>query len=170
MLDEHLKKFAQGDASDFEAFYLATKRLMYHVALGVLGDRGLAEDAMQTAYIKILQSASSYRTGTKAQAWIARIVKNVALDEKRKRQREHFVDEQEDFALFGTAHPDEYGLLTDVARRTLSEDEFTVLMLVAVDGYKRREVASMLSIPLPTVTWKYHRALAKMRQALEDKA
>lgn len=166
-LDEHLKKFAEGDTSSFDDFYLATKKSVYHIALGIVRERALAEDVMQTTYMKALAGAGGYRTGTNAAAWIARIARNEALNVKKLRMREHSVDERESEQLFGMARPDEYGLLTDVARRVLSGDEFTVLMLAAADGYKRREIAAMLKMPLPTVTWKYHRALAKMRRALE---
>lgn len=166
-LDEHLKKFAEGDTSSFNDFYLATKKSVYHIALGIVRERALAEDVMQTTYMKALAGAGGYRTGTNAAAWIARIARNEALNVKKLRMREHSVDERESEQLFGTVRPDEYGLLTDVARCVLSGDEFTVLMLAAADGYKRREIAAMLKMPLPTVTWKYHRALAKMRRALE---
>ncbi len=166
-LDEHLKKFAEGDDSDFGAFYLATKKPIYHIALGIVRDRALAEDVMQNTYMKVLAGAGSYKRGTNASAWIARIARNEALNLKKRRMRESPVDERENEHLFPVAKPDEYGLLTDVARRILSEDEFTVLMLAAADGYKRREIAAMLKMPLPTVTWKYHQALAKMRRALE---
>ncbi len=164
-LDEHLKELAAGNDSEFGSFYAATKSAMYHIALGILRDRALAEDAMQNAYLKIVGNADKYRGGNAA-AWVGRIARNEALNLKKKYAREHSVDERENLALFGTAQPDEYGLLTDVARRTLPEGELEVLLLTA-DGYKRREIAALLGIPLPTVTWRYHRALAKMRAALE---
>ncbi len=163
-LDEHLIRFAAGDDSEFEAFYRATQKTVYHIALGILGERSLAEDVMQTSYLKILANAGRYRAGSNAAAWIARIARNEALNEKKRRSREQPTDESE---VFG-AKPDEYGFLTDLARRVLSEGEFTVLMLAAVDGYKRREIASMLSIPVPTVTWRYHRAIEKLRRALKE--
>ena len=166
-LDEHLKKFAEGDTAGFDEFYLATKRLVYHIALSVLRDRTGAEDAMQACYLKVLAGASGYRAGTNAQAWVARIARNEALNQKKRRDRELAVDITESEPLYGTAQPDEYGLLTDVARRVLPEEEFAVLMLAAADGYKRREIAVMLGIPVATVTWRYHRALKMMRHALE---
>lgn len=169
-LDEHLDKFAQGDGTAFDGFYEATRKGVYHIALGILGERALAEDVMQTSYMKILAYAGKYKKGTNAPAWIARIVKNEALNVKKRRAYEHSVDEQEEHALFGEARPQDFGELTDLARRTLSEGEFTVLMLCAADGYKRREVSSMLQIPLPTVTWRYHRAIEKMRKALKGGA
>lgn len=166
-LEEHLEKLARGDDSDFDAFYLATKKTVYHIALGVLRERALAEDAMQNTYVRIIGNAHKFRAGGSAAAWVGRIARNEALNLRKKGLREVPTDESEDPSLFGKAEPNEYGYVTDVARRTLTEGEFTVLMLAAADGYLRREIAAMLGVPLPTVTWRYHRALSKMRKALE---
>ena len=165
-LEEHLKQFAKGDASEFDAFYLATKKTVYHIALGIMKERALAEDVMQSTYMKVLAHAGKYREGGSAAAWIGRIARNEALTLKKRRAREHAVDFSEDPSPLGVVHED-YGEMTDLARRVLSEAEFGVLMLAAVDGYKRREIAAMLKMPVPTVTWHYHRALAKLRSALE---
>lgn len=40
-------------------------------------------------------------------------------------------------------------------------------MLCHVAGYKRREVAEMLGMPIGTVTWKNNEALKKLRAKLE---
>ena len=40
-------------------------------------------------------------------------------------------------------------------------------MLCHVAGYKRREVAEMLEMPVGTVTWKNNEALKKLRTYLE---
>lgn len=41
-------------------------------------------------------------------------------------------------------------------------------MLCQTAGYKRREVAAMLNIPIGTVTWKNNEALKKLRKILEQ--
>lgn len=166
-LEEHLKKLAAGDRSDFDEFYRATKGMIYHIALGILRDRALAEDVMQSCYLKAVSCAASFRGGN-AGAWLAKIARNEALNVKKRAQREHAVDVSENEFLFGSARVEDYGALTDLARRLLPEAEFTVLMLAAADGYKRREIAQMLGIPIATVTWRYHRAITQMRRALEE--
>ena len=55
----------------------------------------------------------------------------------------------------------------DAARKLLSEDEYEILMLCQVAGYKRREVAKMLDLSINTVTWKNNEALKKLRKYLE---
>ncbi len=167
-LDELVAALAAGDKGAFAELYEQTKKTVYYVALSVVRDRALAEDVMQTAYLNVIRHAGSFRAGTNAAAWIARIARNEALNLKKKRARETPLD-GEDPAAFGSVETDDYGLLVDLARRTLPADEFTILMLAAAEGYKRREIAAILEMPLATVTWKYGRAIRAMRHALREK-
>lgn len=168
MLDKQIKKFISGDQSAFEKIYNETKQTIYYVALGILKDRHLAEDVMQSTYLSVLRNISKYQLGTNASAWIVRIARNEALNLKKQRSRENPVDERENDSMFGTYCQDDYGHLIDVARKILTEEEFTILMLITADGYKRREIAEMLDCPVSTVTWKYGEALKKMRKSLEQ--
>lgn len=122
---------------------------------------------MQTTYMRVLKNIQGYALGTNASAWIIKIAKNEAINIKKVRMREQSVDEYENVSLFGVSEPDTYGELTDLAKRLLSDDEFSILMLVTACGYKRKEIAKMIDMPIPTVTWKYQNALSKMRTALE---
>ena len=131
-------------------------------------DRSLAEDVMQTTYLKVIKSASSYRAGTDAVAWIKRICRNEALNLKKKRGHETYIDERENAAMFGTEQTEDYGLLVDLAKRTLPQEEFEILILVAAAGYTRREVAELKNIPISTVTYKLNCATGKMIKALQD--
>ena len=137
--------------------------------MSVLRERSLAEDVMQSAYLNVIKHASSFKRGTNVTAWIARIARNEALNLKKKRGREVYVDERMNLHTFGSASTDDYGLLTDLARKILQEDEFAVLMLIAAQGYKRVEISEILGMPVSTVTYKFNCATEKMRKALEDK-
>ena len=167
-LDGQMQKFINGDSSAFEKIYGETRKSVYYAALAIVRDKALAEDVMQSTYLSVFKNAKSYKAGTNAAAWIVRIARNEALNLKKRRSREESVDEQENLSAFGTSQPDEYGILTDLARRILTEDEFTVLTLSVICGYKRREIGAMLAMPTPTVTWKYKNAILKMRNALKE--
>ncbi|MDE7330313.1 MAG: RNA polymerase sigma factor [Clostridia bacterium] len=168
-LDKQLKKLSNGDESAFEYIYGQTYKTVYYIALSIVKERQLAEDVMQSAYLNVIKNARLYVRGTNAVGWIARIARNEALNLMKKRGRVVYVDERENLHTFGTSSTDDYGLLTDLARRTLEEDEFTVLMLIATQGYKRKEISEILEMPISTVTYKFNRATEKMRKALEDK-
>lgn len=167
-LDKQMKQLARGDTSAFESIYKKTQKAVYYTALSVLMDRSLAEDVMQTTYLKVIKSASSYRAGTDAVAWIKRICRNEALNLKKKRGHETYIDERENAAMFGTEQTEDYGLLVDLAKRTLPQEEFEILILVAAAGYTRREVAELKNIPISTVTYKLNCATGKMIKALQD--
>lgn len=166
-LDKLIKRFVNGDTSAFDEIYDRTRKSVYYTALSVLRDKALAEDVMQTTYMRVLKNIQSYTLGTNASAWIIKIAKNEAINIKKVRMRELPADECEDISVFGISEPDTYGELTDMAKRLLTDDEFSILMLVTACGYKRKEIGKMLDMPIPTVTWKYQNALSKMRNALE---
>ena len=165
-LDKLMTKLSKGDQSVFESIYSQTSKIVYYIALSILKDRSLAEDAMQSVYLNVLKYAKQYRAGTNASAWISRIARNESLNLKKKYSFEQSVDESENLHMFGTSTTDDYGLLTDLARWILPEDEFQILLLVAVEGYKRKELAEMLDMPISTVTWKYNNAIDKMKKVL----
>ena len=167
VLDKFIKKFINGDASAFDEIYNRTRKSVYYVALSILRDKVLAEDVMQTTYMRVLKNIQGYTLGTNASAWIIKIAKNEAINVRKVRMREQYVDEYENHTVFGISEPDTYGELIDLAKRLLADDEFSILMLVTACGYKRKEIGKMLDIPISTVTWKYKNALLKMRNALE---
>ena len=165
-LDQLMTKLSSGNMTVFEEIYSRTRKTVYYVALSILRNRSLAEDAMQSVFLSVLKNAKGYSAGTNAAAWITRIARNESLNIKKKYRFEDSVDESENLKIFGESNTDDYGLLTDLARWVLPEDEFTILLLVAVEGYKRRELAEMLDMPVSTVTWKYNNAIDKMKEVL----
>ena len=52
-------------------------------------------------------------------------------------------------------------------RRQPAGDERQVVTLHAVTGWKHKEIAALLDLPLSTVLSKYRRALQKLRDILE---
>ena len=64
-LDGFLQRLAEGDRSAFKPIYDSTNKAVYFTALSILGERSLAEDAVQSAYLSVIKNAASYRTGNK---------------------------------------------------------------------------------------------------------
>ena len=55
-LDKFIKKFINGDTSAFDDIYNLTQKSVYYVALSILRDKALAEDVMQTTYMRMLKN------------------------------------------------------------------------------------------------------------------
>lgn len=75
-----LSLIADGDDTGVDLLYGCMGKVMLTVALGVLGDHYLAEDAVQESFLRIIKNINQYKTGTNAYAWVCRIVRNTAIN------------------------------------------------------------------------------------------
>src|SRR5687767_10462184 len=72
---------------DFAAQFEASFRTLWLVAVGITGDRGGAEDVVQEAALLALGKLDKFEPGTNFRAWMAQMVRYVALNHARKRQK-----------------------------------------------------------------------------------
>lgn len=158
----------QGDEQAFEEIYNDTKRGLFAFILSICRNHHLAEDMMQTAYIRLRTTVSSYKAGGNAYAWLYTIAKNATLNELSRLKRETLADMENPTAQMGTYTINEEGSpVTAVMNRVLKETERQIVSLHVISGFKHREIAEILQKPLGTVLWTYNNALAKMKRALE---
>ncbi len=162
-LDCLMKEVAEGDNACFERLYRETAKGVYAFAFYYLGERESAEDVMQTAFLQVKRRAYTYRGGN-ARAWLLQIVKNLCIDELRRRKR--FRCEPEDAMSETPAR--ESGSALDYLLGALTEEEREIVVLHVFWGYRHREIAERLSLPLGTVTWKYSAALKKLEKYEEE--
>ena len=79
--------FAVGDADTSAAFVRRFQGRVYGVAIRLLGDRGLAEEVAQEAFVRAWKHAGAYdpeRAGVAT--WLLRITRNLAIDALRRRR------------------------------------------------------------------------------------
>lgn len=168
-LEKLLLGVAAGDREALSGFYARTRTAVYGLALSYLRSGHDAEDVTQDTYIKVWDSAGTYRPQGKPMAWLLTITRNLAL--MRLRSREKVVDlPQEDWnvlAAEGERVTAEDRQVLTAALYGLTDQERRVVLLHAVSGLKHREIAQILEMPLATVLSKYHRALKKLRDLLE---
>ena len=167
-LERKVAEYRAGDGRAFDYIYECTNRTVYFAALYVVRDRAAAEDVTQETYLRALAALDSYAAGTNFAAWLTRIAKNLALNHVKKRGREQTTDfsDEAEIRKYGT-HETELPYIFDLAAKLLKEDEYEILMLCQVAGYRRREVAQMLGMPIGTVTWKNNEALKKLKAHLK---
>lgn len=171
-LEKAMISLQKGNGSALADIYEETSKGVFTFVLPLLHDYQLAEDVMQETYVTCFKSISSYTPGTNARNWLLTIAKNMAFSELKHRKREISYDFDDE-----ANHPDGVYFLKDIesptialANKVLSEEEFNIVMMYAVGGYKHHEIAEFLHLPLGTVTWKYSNALKKIKKAMEDNA
>ena len=163
-MDKCLVRIAQGDQEAFESLYREAGRGVYAFLYPYLYSREDTEDALQTTFLKILRSASTYRPNSDARAWILQIAKNTALNLLEKRRREQITDE-----IPERAGPDPYRKdALEALQRALTPEEANVVVLHVLWGYKHREITERLGMPLGTVCSKYKYAIEKVKNYLKE--
>ena len=168
-LEQKIAQLLDGDNRAFDYIYEQTNRPVYFAILYIVHDKMHAEDILQETYVRAIRSLQSYSPGTNFSAWLARIGKNLALNHLKRERREVATDFSTAPHLYGSQETN-LPYIFDAAARILSEEEYKIIMLCHVSGYKRREVAQMLGMPVATVTWKNNEALKKLRRTLQEEA
>ena len=141
----------------------------YKIAWNLLENREDAEDVTSEFFMKLWRLADTYRGGNGHRAWMAAIVRNMAVDLMRKTKREilteDFVDTMTETASDVCV---ETKVLSDMSLRQaldmLKPNEREVVNLKIMGELTFQEIADILKIPLGTVTWRYQNAIKKLRR------
>ncbi len=165
-LERKIAKLKNGDTDAFDYIYEHTNRYVYFTIFYIVKDKMYAEDLLQDTYVRAIAALHQYQEGSNFIGWLCTIGKSLALNHLKKYRREVATDFEENAYKYGS-HETELPYIFDVASKILAEDEYKIVMLCQVAGYKRREVANMLGIPIGTVTWKNNEALKKLKNYLE---
>jgi RNA polymerase sigma-70 factor (ECF subfamily) len=145
-------------------------RMLAH-AQGILGDRYLAEDAVQESLIAVWEGAPSFRGDGRAIAWLLGIVHHKAVDLLR-RQRTSFRLGGDWDLLSGNDGPEEDASTAEyrrIVRRSLGElspAHRATLDLVFYQGLRLEEAARVLGCPVGTVKSRLHQAKEHLRKTM----
>ena len=168
-LESLLLGVAAEDSHSLEELYHRTRTAVYGLVLSYLKHPQDAEDVTQDAFVRIWDTAASYRPQGKPMAWLLTVARNLALMRLRERGKTQELTDEE-WSVLPARAPDvttEDRHVLRAALSLLSEQERQVVMLHAVTGLKHREIAQLLELPLATVLSKYRRALKKLNLLLE---
>ncbi len=147
----------------------ANRDRLYKLAYAWTGDAMLADDLVQEALQKAMQSLGNLREDDKLIPWTCRILRNCHLDWLR-RHREH--GDIEDFEIAGNADPEQDYLQQDTCRLVrnaiarLQQKHRDVITLVDLMEFSYQEVSMALDIPIGTVMSRLCRARAQLRDKL----
>lgn len=95
---ELVKRSKAGDTVAFRDLVNAHKDVSLTLACSVLKDSTLAEDAVQTAFIKVFEKLNSFRQDSKFSTWLYRIVINTSYNLLKQQKNHEQIDILADFA------------------------------------------------------------------------
>jgi RNA polymerase sigma-70 factor, ECF subfamily len=167
------------DETAFEVFYERHGGPAYSLAHRIVGDRTLAEDVVQEAFLSIWRSKAGYdRARGSVRSWSLGIVRNRAIDALRRAATPAPRLDLDDDAVLESR---EAGELTDSevirrdtarnvrgALRELPSEQSQVIQLAYFGGFSHSEIAEMLGEPLGTIKGRMRLGLEKARASLAE--
>jgi RNA polymerase sigma factor (sigma-70 family) len=165
---------ARSDDGALEELYARFGRVAYGLALRVLRDPALAEDAVQEAFLTAWRTASRFvPERAKASTWLLTLVHRRAVDVVRREQprRAEPLDAAPQVTAEGAE--DEAWLRLQRTRvqqalRRLPDQQREALELAYYGGFTQSELADRLGEPLGTIKSRMFAGLARLRELLAE--
>lgn len=156
-----------GPPLDFDALYRDARDDVFAYVATMLRDRSAAEEVTAAAFERAYRRAGKFdaRRGT-PRTWLFGIARNAALDELRRRSKQAALPAEPPAATDHAADAIDREALR-VALRGLHARDREVIALRFHAGLETAEVAAVLGISVSNAGTLLHRAMTKLREALD---
>jgi RNA polymerase sigma factor (sigma-70 family) len=164
---------ARGEDTALGELYDRFGRIAYGLALRVVRDPTLAEDAVQDAFVDIWRSSGRFLPErAKASTWVMTFVHRRAVDVVRREQRRR-TEPAEQQPVAGEPADEQVWLRLQRERvqsalRKLPDQQREALELAYYGGFTQSELADRLGQPLGTIKSRMFSGLATLRDLLRD--
>jgi RNA polymerase sigma-70 factor (ECF subfamily) len=163
--------FALDEEDGVRAAYRAYGAELFGFASRSLGDRGLAEEAVQETFLRAWRAADRYDPAiAPLRTWLYSIMRNVVIDMSRARASRPGIADSDSVVEIGADAFDAALVSWQVEEglRRLGEDHRRILIETYYRARPYAEVAAELGIPEGTVKSRVYYALRSLRLALEE--
>jgi RNA polymerase sigma factor (sigma-70 family) len=164
---------ARGDEEALAELYDRFGRVAYGLALRVVRDPSLAEDAVQEGFLTVWRSASRFvAERAKASTWILTLTHRRAVDLVRREQpRREPLEAAPQPTVEGTEEQAWRHLQRErvqEALRRLPDKQREALELAYYGGFTQSELADRLGEPLGTIKSRMFSGLTRLRELLTE--
>lgn len=163
------------EKAKFETLYYTYRHTMLHIAMQILKDYQLAEDAVQEAFLRLVKNFSKIGEVNcpRTRLFVVVIVRNVAITMLANYEKQAIIE------IPDAPIPIEYSLEEDIFGKIAYEGVLSaiqelpfiyrdVLYFQCVEEYKLVEISKLLGIELETVKKRAQRGRKKLLEKLEE--
>lgn len=154
---EYVKLAQQDDEAALSSLIELTEDSLFRFCIYLSGNRALAQDLCQDAYIKVLENIKTLKSTSSFRAWLFQTAKNLYLNHVRSPRNSKHLELE---ALAEMASGSDTLLLAEVREglQKLNEDERVVILLIDLEEYSYSETAEIMGISEEAVRSRLHRA------------
>ena len=173
MQDELVRRAQRGDAEAFDSLARTVGDRCLAIAVRILRDIDLAEDAVQAALIMAWTELRALRDPSRFEPWLHRILTNACYAEARRRKR--WYEGPRILPVASAYGPDDFLSVDDRdvlerAFRRLTVQQRAVLVFHHYLGLSISEVATRTGLPAGTVKSRLHYATRALRASVDADA
>ena len=160
----------------FKKNLLGVQEELLRFAYKLTADREEANDLLQETSLKALDNEDKYIPDTNFKGWMYTIMRNIFINNYRKIVREQtFVDQTDN--KYHLSMPQDSGFASTEGAYDLKEmhrivnslpRDYKVPFSMHVSGFKYREIAERLGLPLGTVKSRIFFTRQKLQEELKD--
>jgi RNA polymerase sigma factor (sigma-70 family) len=162
----------------FNNALMALEEKLHYYALSLTTDSERANDLLQETFLKALTYREKFTQNTNFKAWIYTIMKNTFINDYRRsiKTKSTFSGANNEFHLLISKNkvypaPDSFYSSKEISNSINAlEDEYRVPFTMFIDGYKYKEIAEELSLPLGTVKSRIFFTRKKLGKTLAEYA
>ena len=169
---ELVNRCLSGDQLAFEPLVARYQKVLFNVALRMVGNYEDARDIAQTAFVKVFEKLDTYDPKYRFFSWIYRIMMNESLNHLQRRR----IHEPLDLNLSSTSDPQQDALAlerSDLVRSALLKlppDDREVLILRHYMELSYGEMSDALGIPEKTVKSRLYTARQRLANLLVERS
>ena len=149
---------------------------LHYYAISLTTDSEKADDLLQETLLKALTYRDKFRQNTNFKAWMYTIMKNTFINDYRRnvKTKKNFEGSSNDFRLIFSKDkvypaPDSFYSTKEINKCINSlEKEYKVPFTMFLDGYKYKEIAEKLDLPLGTVKSRIFFTRKKLVKSLHE--
>ena len=163
-----------GDTLAFRDLVNAHKDVSLTLACSVLKDTTLAEDAVQTAFIKVFEKLNTFRQDSKFSTWLYRIVINTAYNLLKQQKNHAQMDALSSFAIETDGKSEIKPLkeqdqkkYIDLALNSIKSDEALILRLFYLYEHTIIEIKEITGFSTSKIKVDLHRGRKNMELKLQ---
>lgn len=162
--------------ANFAQDLLSIQTELLNFAYKLTADREEANDLLQETSLKALDNEDKYTAETNFKGWIYTIMRNIFINNYRKALRDQTYVDQTDNQFYLNQNIDIEGDSTEGSydlkemRRIVNAlpKEYRIPFSMYVSGFKYREIADKLGLPLGTVKSRIYFTRQKLQEELKD--
>ena len=161
-----IQRSQNGDHRAFEQLYRANLAKVHGLCYRLCGQRELAEDLTQEAFVRAWQKLDSFRGDSAFGSWLYRLTSNVVIGYLRTQSKWKMVnfDIQEHESLLGFAKMDTSRPDIELKLAQLPDQARVVVILHEYLGYQHNEISELTGMAVGTSKSHLHRAKDLLKQ------